>query len=314
MHRNRHAIALFCSVLLAVEGVAASYTSSLGPLRTAVLDEIAFVSSDVTTSNAAALRPLMQARRALDRRTRVSITSDLQMLAAAATVLNRSDYAELFAPVIDETVATYSLQLEDLAAGLGDTLDALPENSQVAAATRTLETIDALRERANNAPNAEIAARLLSRVALQMTALQSSVARLTRGSTTASTLTAFVGGLVFTATDNVTATYSPGLGVLTIGGTQADAATARTLTLSLRNVRPGTTTQSLGSIGTGDYGLYSERGTNVVSYTSVSGSATVTLDTINRTVSGTFSFVGASRAGLDTPVQVSGGTFSLPLR
>jgi hypothetical protein len=317
MQKKRFWVVVLCSALLASEGFSAVFTSYLGPLRTAVLDEIEFVSSDVTTSNAFALRPLNQTRRALALRTRPSLTSDLQMLAAAATVLNRSQYADLFAPLVEDTLFTYASLLDTTVDSLGATLDTLPQSAQVLSAQRSLDSIISLRERADTSPNAEIAARLLSRAALQLNALQTTAARLARGNgsgNSSTALSAFINGDSFTADSITSAIFNPGVGALTITGTQRTGDATRTLTLSLTDIRSGTTTHILGGVGLGSYAIYSSRGTNILGYTSVSGSATVTVDTFNRTATGTFSFVGSGRSFFDPPVQVSGGTFSLPLR
>jgi len=237
------------------------------------------------------------------------------MFAAAATVLGRSEFADLFSPLIDETLFGYSTILDETALALGATLDGLPQTPQVVSAQRSLEFVGNLQDRADAAPNAEIAARLLSRVALQLNALQTTVARLSRNSTGAtSSFTAFINGDPFTSDGMTTAIFNPGVGALTISGTQNGGATTRSISLSLNNVRVGTTVQPLGGVGLGSYAIFSQRGTNVASYTSISGSAIVTVDVATRTVSGTFSFVGSSRSAFDTPVQVSGGSFTLPFR
>jgi hypothetical protein len=124
---------------------------------------------------------------------------------------------------------------------------------------------------------------------------------------------AFVGSETFSA-DNPTATYNPGTGFVSINGTQTRAGETRSLSFTISDVRPGTTVHQLGDSTSSSYGIYTRRGTNVVGYTSTSGNIIVTLDSAAQTMTGTFSFNGTSRAGLDAPVQVSGGTFFLRYR
>jgi hypothetical protein len=318
MQRNRFWIAMVCLALAGSEGSSAVVTSTfLNPLRDAIADEIAFVSSDVTTSNAAALRPLRQASRALGRRGHLSLSTELAQLAAASTVLLRSDYADFFFPLIDEAVLNYEDSLETTFASLASTLDTLPQSSQVLAAQRSLDLAGDLLDRAEAATTPEISTRLLSRVAVQLTALQVSIARLSRSTgTAAGGITATVDGETFTSDSSATAIFNPGLGLLTLTGRQGIGTTLRTITISLADVRPGTTTHQLGAIRNGSYAIFSQRGTNVASFTSVTGSAVINVDTIARTVTGTFSFTGASFGvlGFENSIQVSGGNLNLPLR
>jgi hypothetical protein len=157
------------------------------------------------------------------------------------------------------------------------------------------------------------ASRLLSRAAVRLVAVQSLISRLTEENNRSQELSAFIGSDFFSA-NNPGASFSPATGALTISGSDNSRGQSRAITITLSDVRIGTSVHSLGSAGTGNYAIYSQRGTNSIGYTSSSGYVAVTIDAAGRIASGTFSFNATASTGRDAPVQVSGGTFFSRLR
>jgi len=284
------------------------------PLRTEITNEIAALTGSTNRGSAADLRALIQARNAIDRRGATSLNNDLQTLSTVATLLSRGDLAVTFAPLISEAAGNYFAVTSTMADRLGTNVNALPASDQAAVAQNALNSINLTLDQAQAATSPLAEVRTLSRAAIRLVAVQAVVNRLGRDQNRVDDMTAFINGQSFHAGTTTSAFFDPSLGTLSVNGTQTIGTESQSISLTLGNVRPGTTTHLLGDSTTDSYAIYTRLGTNVVGFTSSSGFAVVTVDTTAQTVSGTFSFVGTSSAGLAAPVQVSGGNFFSHLR
>lgn len=283
------------------------------PIRGEITSQLALLSADTNATNTAEIRALTQARNTLSRRGRTSLQNDLQMLSTLSVLLSRGDLNTTFGPLLDTAVSNYLATLEATTATVETNINTLPPSDQRAAMQTSLDFIEITLDQAASASNPTDATRAMSRAAVRLIALQSVTARLSRDATRRPELRAFVGSETFSA-DNPTATYSPGTGFVSINGTQTRGGETRSLSFTISDMRAGTTVHQLGDSTSSSYVIYTRRGTNLVGYTSTSGNVIVTLDAAAQTMTGTFSFNGTSRAGLDAPVQVSGGTFFLRYR
>jgi hypothetical protein len=306
-------LAVLIFVLCFSTARAATLLPYLVPVRNEITNQLAILLADTNTDNSAQIRTLTQARNLVDRRGRASLQNDLQTLANVSLLLSRTDLALTFSPVLEAAAQNYLATLETTAAVLETNLANLPASDQRVAAEASLDFVNLTLDQAAVAATPIASARTMARAAVRLVALQSLVARLNRDATRRPELRAFAGSETFDA-NNPTATFSPGTGFLSINGTQTRSGDTRSLSLTISDVRPGTTVHQLSDASTSDYAIYTRRGTNVVGYTSSSGNIIVTLDAAAQTVSGTFSFLGVSRAGVDAPLQVSGGTFFLRYR
>jgi len=305
-------------------GSAAPLYPYLADVRTEITNQLAFVSDTnnaVIGSRSAQIRLLTQARNLISRRGRSSLQGDLQLLATVSALLSRTGTNNLFAPLLDEAMQNYATVLTENSGTLAATLTTLPPSPSVTAAMDNLDAINGVLDQASTAATPALASRLLSRASLRLIALQTVVTRLTRvpdptpPPAGVNEFRAFINGETFVADTVPLATFSPGTGFLTLRAAQNLGGETRSMSLTMSGVRDGRTTViQFGNVLQGNYAIYTRSGSNTVGYTSTSGSATVTLDATNHTVSGSFNFIGTSQAGLAAPVQVSGGTFTANVR
>lgn len=293
----------------------------LTPIRTEILGQIASLNDTnlhpiLTAQERTQLRALLQARNLLSRRGRASLAGDLQMLSTLSLQLGRLFPQGEFEPLLDDAVVQYQAVLTSTSSTLATNINRLPPSQQTATAAHALESIDTTLAQVDSATSTVAAARLLSRAALRLVAVQALVARLLRDIDRPMQMTAFVDASTFrSGPASTSATFHSDLGLLTVTGTQTTPGTrdSRTITLSMANVHEGTTTHQFGSVASGTFALYTRRGTNTVGFTSSSGFAIVTVDSAAGTISGTFSFMGNSLINLDPPATVSGGNFFVRL-
>jgi len=258
----------------------------------------------------AQVRTLLQVRRLLDHSGRATLGSDVQLLTTVANALGRSfPNNDEFTLLLGDAAANYRDVIAQVATTLREELSGLPSSPFTDAAEQALDFIDVNLAKAGGATTPAAAARTLSRTATLLSRAQTFIRQARTTAPQREEFTARIGGLFFRANDGLTpvADFSSAAGVLVIAGTQrlGPQGETQTLTLSLDNVRGGTTVRLLGDLVSGNSATYTTTTpTNSMTFTSVSGTARVTLDLLANTVSGDFSFV-ANQDALD-PLDSAG--------
>lgn len=295
------------------------FPSVFQPIRSGIVEEIQSITNEPprTREENRRLRLLNQARRSIDRAGRATLFGDVQILAGLNNTLSRLFPDGEFTPLIETAILDYRDLMTEAAIDLNDRVGRMPPSGGTVQASNTVaDVVDELAA-LDIASGAGSSMQILTRSATRLRSVEGLLTRTGPGGGRVNRMTAIVDGRRFSATQNgVSGIYNGGSFFLTISGREGvGAGTAnRAIQLFLSDVRPGTSTHSLGAAGTGNYAIYSERtATNSIGISSITGNATVTLDAINNTVTGRFNFTAQDVFSGVGPVRVSGGDFLLQL-
>lgn len=310
--------AAFAALLLTSQLRAAVQSPLFDPIRTAILTNITVLTntSPLSAEQERQLRFLRLAQRNINRAGIPSLFTDVQILGSVSTVLGRAFPDGTFDPVLQTAAVGYYNALLDFGLTLSSNISLLPPSTATTTAINAIE--DALDILGTFDPLSSLSAQsvTLSRAATRLRTAQVVTTRARATITRRERFTALVDGKSFQANpaSGMSANYNSTAEFLTISGRAISGAPAgtRTITLNIADVRPGTTTHSIGAPASGTYAVYGATSpTNSASFTSTSGTITVTLDANGGTVSGRFSFNAGNGSIPSTTVRVTSGDFFL---
>jgi hypothetical protein len=287
------------------------------PIRTAIVTNIAALTNEFPLSavEERQLRFLRLAQRNLTRAGVPSLFTDAQILSSVTTVLGRAFPDGEFEPLLQTAIAGYYEALVNFGVTLSSNVSLLPPSSTTTVASNSVvDALEMLTDFDTSAsPGAQTA--VLSRAASRLRTAQLLASRPRSRSSRPERFTAIVDGRSFRANagPSFSANYNPTAEFLTVTAREISGAPTgtRNITLYIGDVRPGTTSHSLGTAVSGTYAVYSTTSpTNSATYTSTSGNVIVTLDVTAGTVSGRFSFNADSASSVRQTVRVMSGDFS----
>jgi hypothetical protein len=289
--------------------------SIVAPIRDAIVEELAALTNNPSgsTQELRQRRLLRQAQRTLDRAGRPSLFGDVQILASLASSLRNAFPDGEFDLLLQVAIADYRDALVDATLSVSNRLSTLPASGANINASNTMAGI--LTTLAGLDPRSGITGGIqaLTRASVRLRALEGLLTRTRPASNRGDRMTARVENAGFLATGaDVSAIYNAAGQFLTLNARQVSGVPplSRSIKLFVANVTASTTTHSLGSPVTGTYAIYSAASsTNSDGFTSSSGTATITLDTVANTVSGRFSFSATDELGQANPVRVTAGEF-----
>lgn len=308
--------AAVAALLLTSQLNAAVFSPLFSPVRAAIATNImAFTNaSELSPEQERQLRFLRLAQRNINRAGVPSLFTDIQLLGSVTTVLGRAFPEGEFNSVLQTAILGYYNALLESALTLSSNVSALPAST---ASTTAINAInDALDTLAAFDPLTSLPAQTsaLNRAASRLRLAQLVTVRARSTIARRDRFNALVDGRSFqaNAVGGMSATYNPTAQFLTLSGRDVSAGPAgtRTITIYIDDVRPGTTTHSLGVPASGTYAVYgTATSTNSLSFTSTSGNVTVTLDAAAGTVSGRFSFNAESTSVPSQDARITSGDF-----
>ena len=310
------AIVAFAALLFTFHGRAAVTSPLFNPIRSAIATNITVLTnaSELSPTQERQLRFLRLAQRNINRAGVPSLFGDIQILGSVTTVLRRAFPDGEFDPVLQTATIGYYNALLNFGLTLSSNISLLPTASPTA--VNAIE--DALEALATFDPLTGLSTQMgvLNRAASRLRLAQLLTTRVRTGTARSERFTALVDGKRFqaNAAPGASVNYNSTAQFLTLSGRDISGSPSgtRTITLYIDDVRPGTTTHSLGAPATGTYAVYgANTSTNSTSFTSTSGNVTLTLNAATGTVSGRFSFTADDTAILGETVRVTSGDFSL---
>lgn len=313
-------MAALAASLFTFQARAAVASPLFNPVRTAIATNITALTnaSELSPDQERQLRFLRLAQRNINRAGVPGLFTDLQILGSVTTVLRRAFPDGEFDPVLQTATIGYYNELLNFGLTLSSNISLLPPSTAPTAAINAIE--DALDTLATFDPLTGLSTQMatLSRAASRLRLAQLLTTRARSSTTRQERFNAFVDGRRFQANSvsGLSANYNSTAQFLTLSGRDISGSPSgtRTITLHIDDVRPGTTTHSIGAPASGTYAIYgAASSTNSTSFTSTSGNVTVTLDTNAGTVSGRFSFTADDTAVLGETVRVNSGDFLLRL-
>ena len=308
----------FAALLLTSQLNAAVFSPLFTPIRSAIATNITALTnaSELSPEQERQLRFLRLAQRNINRAGVPSLFTDIQILGSVSTVLGRAFPEGEFNPVLQSAILGYHSALLDFGLTLSSNISLLPPSTATATAMNAIN--DALDTLATFDPLTSLSTQMatLNRAASRLRLAQLVTVRARTTVTRRERLDALVNGRSFqaNAAAGMSANYNSTAQFLTLSGRDISGGPSgtRTITIHIDGVRPGATTHSIGVPASGTYAVYGEASsTNSLSFTSISGNVTVTLDAGGGTVSGRFSFNGESASVPSQDVRVTSGDFFL---
>ena len=308
----------FAALLLTSQLNAAVFSPLFNPVRTAIATNITALTnaSELSPEQERQLRFLRLAQRNINRAGVPSLFTDIQILGGVTTLLGRAFPEGEFNPALQSAILGYHSALLDFGLTLSSNISLLPPSTATATAINAIN--DALDTLATFDPLASLPAQTstLNRAASRLRLAQLVTVRARTTSVRRERFNALVDGRSFQANAGagMSANYNSTAQFLTLSGRDISGGSSgtRTITIYIDDVRPGTTTHSIGGPASGTYAVYgAASSTNLLSFTSISGNVTVTLDAGAGTVSGRFSFDAESTSVPSQDARVTSGDFFL---